>query len=552
MIAEARTLNEVTVNTPAVEQVQGSEREGISPPDSRLWTNLPRPLLGFVSIAAAAALTAIATGLGAALSHTLPLHSVALVYLLAVVVAAVALGVRTGLGVAAFAFLAYNFFFIPPVYTLTIADPSELFALCVFLVVAVLTGSLAGGMRDMANAANRRAAAIHAQSEFAQVLAAAYDEEAILRALTQQTSVVTGGQAVMLTRDGNELQLQSESAVDPPLSSTDLQAAQRAVRAQARVPAVAAGWPGARFEFWPIGTRGDVIGALGFALHNGRRGAGADILSSVEASVRHATIALERTRLREESHAARAETERERLRTALLSSLSHDLRTPLASILGSVSSLRQLGGSLDEATRADLLAAIEEEASRLARFVTNLLDIIRLKSAAIDLKSDWLDVGDIVQAAVERARRMAPERSILLASAPTVQSIRGDSTLFEHVIFNLLDNAIKFSKAKQDIEVAVAMFADSIRVTVTDHGCGIPANELHKVFMPFYRVHSGVGDVSGTGLGLAIGRRIIEGMGGTITIASPLEAEQGTRVTVSVPIEVVPLNRSHRVPGAKQ
>ena len=526
------------MRTPLDEPIQSLEPPIERPSEAISWGELPRPLSGPASFAAAVALTATATGLGTALSHVLPLHSVALVYLLAVVVSSVAIGTRSGLGVAALAFLAYNFFFIPPIYTLTIADPSELFALIVFLVVAVLTGSLAGRLRDVANAAHRRASALHAQNEFAQVLTAAHNEAAIFDALTQQAAIATEGDAVMLIRSGDDLQLRSASNPAVSLSSSDLQAAQRAVRTQMIVPAVAVGWPGAHFEFWPIKLQHSVTGALGVASNRQRQSADAEIVASVQASVRHATIALERTRLLDESEAARAEMERERLRLALLSSLSHDLRTPLASILGAVTSLRDLGGSLDEATRADLLVAIEEETSRLARFVTNLLDMTRLESTAIDLKSDWLDVVDVVQTAVSRARRMMPERSIRLSAVTSIPSVRGDAILFEHVIFNLLDNALKFSATDDVVAVDVSVVKRNVQVTVLDHGRGIPADELKKVFMPFYRVQSGDGDAPGTGLGLAIGTRVIQGMGGTIAIASPTDAGQGTCVTVSIPIAV--------------
>lgn len=469
------------MNTPLVEQTLKVEPQAELPAEAVLWGKLPRPLSGVTSVAAAAVLTAIATGLGAVLSHSLPLHSVALVYLLAVVVAAVAFGVRTGLGVAAFAFLAYNFFFIPPVYTLTISDPSELFALFVFFVVAVLTGSLAGRLRDVANAAHRRASALHAQNEFAQVLTAARDEAAILDALTKQTAIVTEGNAVMLIRSSNDdLKMRNASEQSISISSADLQAARRSIKSQKVVPAVAIGWPGARFEFWPISMRHGVIGALGFTTSQQRQSANEEIISSVQASIRHAAIALERTRLHDEAEAARAETERERLRTVLLASLSHDLRTPLASILGSVTSLRQFGENLDDATRADLLAAIEEEASRLERFVTNLLDMTRLKSATIDLKSDWLDVSDIVQTAVSRARRMAPARTIRLNSGVSVPSARGDATLFEHLIFNLLDNAIKFSTTADDVDVEVSVVDHNVQITVLDRGRGIQPTRLAK------------------------------------------------------------------------
>lgn len=349
-------------------------------PDGDIWSRLPRPLTGPLVPVAALVATCIATLLAAGLSRWLPQQSIALVYMVVVVVTAVGLGVRTGLTVALLSFLAFNFFFIPPVFTFTIADPQELFALIVFLAVALLTGSLAGRMREVADDARRRATTLQSLNEFAGTLSGSRGFPAILDTLAGQAAATIHGEAVVLTGNAEELQICAAAPTRPTLAPVDFQAARRAYRSGETAHAAAPGWAGAEFEFHPIKTTAGTLGVVGIAASGGQRRVRKEDRSSLEIMLRHTAIAIERTQLEAEAIRARGETERERLRSALLSSLSHDLRTPLASILGSVTSLRELGAGMAPEARADLLAAIEEEARRLSRFVSNLLQMTRLES----------------------------------------------------------------------------------------------------------------------------------------------------------------------------
>ena len=249
----------------------------------------------------------------------------------------------------------------------------------------------------------------------------------------------------------------------------------------------------------------------------------------------HAAIAIERTRLETEGAAARDATERERIRSTLLSSLSHDLKTPLASILGAASSLRELGDQLAPAARSDLLAAIEEEASRLSQFVANLLDLTRLDTEAPDLTRDWIDVVDVAQSALARAKRFYPGSTIALSVTAQSQLVLGDAMLMERVVFNLIDNAVKFSASGQPIIVEVTASSDAVVMTVRDQGRGIPADLIDRVFDKFYRVRDGDRDTQGTGLGLTICKRVVEGMGGTIVAISPVADDKGTSIVVTLP-----------------
>lgn len=500
-----------------------------------LWRRMPRPLAGTRLLAAAGVLIATATLIGKGLSYWLPYQSVTLVYLLFVVFAAVGLGTKSGLASAFLAFLAYNFFFIPPIYTFTIADPQEVFALFVFLAVAMVTGSLSGRMRDAADTAQRQAEALAGLNDFAGQMSGTRNLGAIHRALANQASQTLHGHAVVLTLAGDKPEMVATSPPNVQLDTADWQAAQRCLRSGEITFASAPTWPGARFEFRPIRIDTATVAVIGFAPVDGQRMVPVESEAAMQTLLAHAAIAIERTQLEAEGAAARDATERERIRSTLLSSLSHDLKTPLASILGAASSLRELGTQLPAEAQADLLAAIEEEASRLSQFVANLLDLTRLDTEAPDLKREWIDIADVAQSAVARSRRFYPGSSISLTALPNAQLVRGDAMLMERVVFNLIDNAVKFSASGQPITVEVAVAADTVVLSVRDQGRGIPADQIERVFDKFYRVRDGDRDIQGTGLGLTICKRVVEGMGGTIAAMSPIANGRGTAIVVTLP-----------------
>ncbi len=525
----------------------GSAAPNQSAGKTDIWAWLPRPLFGVSVFAGAALLATLATLLGLALSRLLPQQSVALVYLLFVVLGAIGLGTWTGMTTALLSGLAYNFFFIPPIYTFLVADRQELFALLVFFVVALLTGSLAGRMREAVDSARRRATTLQSLNEFAGALSGVGSQAAILDALAAQVAVTVRGSAAVLIKGAEDLQLHAAVPPESQLEPVEWQAAQRSWRSGAIAPASAPGWPGASHEFRPLTTARGTIGVIGLATSDGKRTIAAEDEAALQTVLRHAMIAIERTQLAAEGAAARNEAEREHIRSALLSSLSHDLRTPLASILGAVTSLRQLGASMPPETRADLLEAIEEETGRLTRFVANLLDLTRLDAEVPDLKRDWVDVADASQIAVARARQLFPGHKIALSVMSEAALVRGDTMLFEHVVFNLIDNAVKFSTPEQSIAVAVSAQDDAVMLSVTDQGRGVPPDKLQDVFKKFYRVRDGDRDVQGTGLGLTICKRVVEGMGGTIRAESPVSENKGTRIVVWLPASApnaLPMSKS--------
>ena len=490
---------------------------------------------------------AAAVAVGLVVSRYMQLPNLSMIFLAAVLVCAVSLGVWSAIAAAILSFLAYNFFFIPPIYTFSVAEPHELFALVIFLLVAVLTGSLAGRVRDQSDAARKRVATIQALYDVARKLSGTASLDDVLWIVARQAAAALKGQVVILLPQGDDLEIRAAFPPEDTLGTSEGAAARWAFQ-----NGEVAGWrsgtlPNAQFQFQPMRTSRGTLGVVGFEPADRTVPLPAEDERALAALLDQAAIAIERTQLVSEARDAEAKAEKEHLLTALLSSISHDLRTPLASIIGSITTLRRYGHRMPETDQADLLEAIEEEASRLARFVSNLLDMTKLESGSLDLRRDWIDVSDAARAAVERARRAFPHRRIDLALAPELPLVRGDAVLLEQVVFNLLDNADKFTPGGSPTAVRIAVADDDLRILVEDEGPGIPAESLDRVFEKFARLNGGDGRPAGTGLGLAIAKGVIEAMGGNIHAESPIaskipngdenlaEKAYGTRIVVRIP-----------------
>jgi two-component system sensor histidine kinase KdpD len=211
--------------------------------------------------------------------------------------------------------------------------------------------------------------------------------------------------------------------------------------------------------------------------------------------------------------------------------------------MGAVTSLRQLGAKMPADSRRDLLATIEEETRRLSRFVSNLLDMTRLEAGALNVKRDLVDVGDVLRNAVAHARSSFPNRRIDVRLEADLPLVRGDATLLEQVVFNLLDNADKYVPGGEATVMAAYGESGRVVISVTDEGPGIPQAELERVFDKFHRVAPGDGRPAGTGLGLSICRGLLAAMDGTIRAESPVEDGHGTRIIIELPMAEAPANR---------
>ncbi|KRA00511.1 histidine kinase [Rhizobium sp. Root564] len=474
-----------------------------------------------------------ATLAGLALDQFTHLPNISLLFLLAVLAAASAAGFMAALMAAIVSALAYNFFFIAPVETFTIASPHEVFALAVFIVAALIAGSLASRIREQAQAARQRAADMQALYDFSRKLAGTAKPEEVLWASVTQLQGSLGRHVVMLLPKGDDLDVVAAWPPDTELGVSELTAARWASSRSEPSGSGTGTLPNGRFQFRPLTSPHGVVGVCGF--EPGTSGLDSNAERKLAAILDQAATAIDRARLSSESAEQAARLEGERYREALLSSISHDLRTPLATITGSVTSLRELGDRMSPESRDDLLQSIEEESARLSRFVANLLDMTRITAGTLQAKRDWVDVADVIRSAVERARKYFPSQSFETGIAKDLPVIRADSVLLGQVLFNLLDNAAKYGGG-DPVNVYARRDGEEIVVSVTDNGKGIPGEDLDRIFEKFYRRSRSDGRSPGTGLGLSIARGFIEAMGGRIHAESPAVKKRGTRIVMRFPV----------------
>jgi two-component system sensor histidine kinase KdpD len=250
-------------------------------------------------------------------------------------------------------------------------------------------------------------------------------------------------------------------------------------------------------------------------------------------------LAIERVRLVEDMDRVERTAETERLRSALLTSISHDLKTPLAAVLGSASALRDVGDKLSDCEKADLLATVIDESERLNRFIANLLDMTKIESGAIAPNLTPHDLSEIVGSALRRANKILSGHQVDLDLATDMPMVRIDAVLFEQALFNLLDNAAKYAVAGTTIGVRSWRDRDSVVLQIVDEGEGIPQGDLEHIFDKFYRVQKTDQVRAGTGLGLAISRGFVEAMQGTITAANRGD-RKGAVFTITLPIPEQP------------
>lgn len=470
-----------------------------------------------------------------AVQYFTSLPNLSMLFLLGVLFVAVRWGLWPSLFACLLSALVFNFFFIEPLYTFSIAHSSELWAFIVYFIVAVIASNLTARMREQAEAARRREDRTSALFALSRALASAPDTNAVLPIVAEQVGQIVGADTVLLLNDGGTIRQAAARPAGITLSDHDLAAAQWAWQ-----QGVASGrdtdtLPGIGWTFLPMKTARSTVGVLGVRLDGGTADISPRRRRLIEALADQAAVGIESARLRQDLEQARVYGETEKLRAALLSSVSHDLRTPLASIIGSATSLLAYGKNYDETASRDLLLTIQEEAERLNRFVGNLLDVTRLESGKLQLNQDWVEIGDLIGSTIARCRQSLASHPVTTDVEPSLPLLRMDYVLMEQVLFNLLDNAAKYSPPGTEIHVRAARQGESVRIEVTDNGRGVPPGDLERIFDKFYRVRAADRHVAGTGLGLSICRGIVEAHGGTIA-ATVAPAGTGLSVAVTLPI----------------
>jgi two-component system sensor histidine kinase KdpD len=470
----------------------------------------------------------------------LPFGNLSLVYLLAVLASAIRCGMWPSIAASVLSFISYNFFFTVPYYSLSVFHQEQLITIVFFLIVSVIVGNLAGRLRLQVDAMKISAKRTANLYDFSRKIAAAASLDDVLWAAVHHVAATLNCQSMVLQPGKNgSLEITAAYPPEDQLGHKDWGAAEWAWDHMKP-----AGWqsntlPAAEWLFMPVNTPQHPFGLLGVRFDQRERVLGPSQRRLLEALVDQVAVAVERTRLATDIEEARLLTETEQLRAALLSSVSHDLRTPLVSIIGSATALSGYDKALTEDDRRQLTTTILEESERLNRFVQNLLDMTRLGYGALQPKKEWCDVAEIIGRALRHIRKFSATRNFDVNVAPYVPALYIDPVLMEQVLFNVLDNAVKHTTPEGKITIDVTVEKAAVRFAISDNGSGIPPADRQAVFDVFYRVRAGDHQLAGTGLGLSICRGFVEAHGGNI-VALANSQGQGTTIAITLPVTAMP------------
>ncbi len=475
----------------------------------------------------------VASACAFATDQLFPVASLSVIYMTAVVVVASRRGLGPSVLAAILGFLLYNYLFTEPRYSFQVSRRGELLTLGLFLVASLITGNLAARLRARTLAQSAIADRTNKLYDFSRRVASAATADDVIWASVSHVATTLRCESVLLLPREGTLQVVGGFPPEDSLALRDQSAAQFAWEKGEPAGQGSDTLPAARWFFLPLVAGDRRLGVLGIAFDDDRSLPRTD-RRLLDALVDQIALALERLRLTEELAATELATETERLRTALLNSVSHDLRTPLVTIIGAAGSLAETDLSID--ARKDLAENIREEGERLDRYVQNLLDMTRLGHGALTPRLAPLDLAELVGSARTRMRGVLRAHELKVDLPPTLPMTVADGVLLEQVLVNILDNAAKYAPSGSEVLVSGTAIGDRIELSVADHGPGIPFADQNKVFDMFYRVAVGDRQRAGTGLGLAICKGLVEAMGGTIRAETGWPDGSGTRIVLSLPI----------------
>ncbi len=478
------------------------------------------------------ALVAAATAVSALIAPFISPTNLIVIYLLSVVLAAVYLGRGPAILASLLSVASFDFFFVPPHFTMAVSDTEYLLTFFGLMVVGLLISQLMAQVRQQAEAAQRREIQAAALYELGRDLTVTVGLEAIARIIITRISQTFSREVAIFLPEGSSLKVFS---VSPGLSVSDNELA---VATWAFDHGQIAGrgtdtLPDATMRCLPLKTTRGAIGVLGVQPSDSSSYLSPDQRRTLDIFTNQVALAIERARLVEQAHQAELLEATEKLQTALLNSISHDLRTPLVSITGALSSLEE-GPVMDEESRHGLIQTAREESHRLNRLVGNLLDMTRLEAGALHIHNDDGDVQDLIGSTLEQFGSRLDDHPVTVDLPDDLPLIPMDFVLLEQVLLNVIDNALKYSPARSLIEIRGQVEHPSLVITIADRGIGIPPEDLQRVFDKFYRVQR-PDNVSGTGLGLSISKGIVEAHGGAIQADN--RPGGGTTITISLPLE---------------
>lgn len=493
---------------------------------ARQWTmRRITPLRGIWRYAAAFALVVGSTLVAEVVYRAFETDRLSMVFLAGVLITAVTLGSGPAYFAAATAFIIYDIYLVEPRFKFTMNSAEDYLVLFVFLAVAMLTGRLAGRVREAQGRAEARARTAGALFRASEKFSSSDNEDAVRQALAQRIAEAGRGEAVVL-HEGGSWSWPPDLVIPEVLTD---------------IAARPAGAAAVREGGWRLRhLRADGV-ALGLAawrvtpLDARATDSPEDDERLVDVLVDMAGAAIARSRLVVERAEMQARAQTEQLRNALLSSISHDLRTPLAAILASATSLREFGDRFDAEVREDLTLTIQEEAERLNRFVANLLNMTKLESGALTFEGVPFGMAEVVGRVVQRVQRRAGARELVISMFPDDLAAQGDPILTEQALANVVENAVRFAPNGGRIEISGRSEDGRVVLEITDEGPGVPESDLQKIFDKFYRSPATSTNQQGTGLGLSITRGLIEAMDGAVFARSRGDGRPGLVVSVILP-----------------
>lgn len=494
-------------------------------------------------------LVSIVTIIGKLLTPYFDLINSVLLYLIPVLVSAVRWGRGPSLFSSLLGVLTFNYFFVPPVYTFAVGNMQHLFVLVVFFLVALVTGTTATKLRNEVAKATEREKRTLTLYELSREIVAKGDLEQVLKTFVDKVAETTNATAVVFVQhpDSDALYEIASTQCSVPSDEKERAVARWALEHGQPADKGLGIFEGPRSSFFfPIKAEDKTLAVLSIRSSMGNGVFSSEKRQIIETLTNLAAVAIVRLQLAKEAEQAKWLAESERLLRTLLDSISHDFRTPLASITGAVTSLLEEENVYTPEAKKIFLHTIKEEAHRMNRFIKNLLDMVRLESGMLRLNMKWCDIQDIIGVALREMRDILQEHRMKLDIPPDLPSIKADFILIEQVIMNLLENAAKYSLPGSTITISAQCQDRTLHLTVADSGPSIPKMEQAHVFDKFYRQHSSR-QISGTGLGLSICKGIIEAHEGRIWLDSL--PDYGNKFSFTLPIPENTLESEHATEG---
>jgi two-component system sensor histidine kinase KdpD len=460
------------------------------------------------------------------------------IYLLSTVVAAVFLGRGPAILTSILSVVAFDFFFVPPSLTLAVSDSEYILTFLGLLAVSLVISYLTAQVREQADAAQKREAQTAALYELGHDLTAAVGLEAVAKTIIDHIGQIYSREVALFLPEINDLKLYMASQ-DLSVAENELAVANWAFEHGQQAGRGTDTLPDASMHYQPLKTTRGVIGVLGIKPLGINTYLSSDQKRILDAFANQVALAIEGAQLVEQAHQTELLEATEKLQTALLNSISHDLRTPLVSITGALSSLDEASPALDPEVQRALIETAREEAERLNRLVGNLLDITRLEAGAMRLHREACDMQELIGSSLEQIGTPLKNRQVKVDLSNKLPLLSLDFVLFSRVMVNVIDNALKYSPPEKPIEIRAYVSNQYLEISVADRGDGIPVEDLEHIFDKFYRVQR-PDNVSGTGLGLSISKGIVEAHGGSIRAENRIGG--GAIFNVRLPLEGTGIN----------